>query len=74
MVLFIVVWTITNWDVLETSFVEKFIPMMHPYAISSVFNVVSHPPSPIWTQDNEVNDLEENSNQRMEIFFFESYC
>jgi hypothetical protein len=29
--------TITSWDVLETSFAEKF----------------SHPPSPIWTQDNE---------------------
>jgi hypothetical protein len=60
--------TITSWDVLETSFAEKFIPRMHPYALSSVFNVVSHPPSPIWTQDNEVSDLEEKSNQRLENF------
>jgi hypothetical protein len=52
--------TITSWDVLETSFAEKFIP--------NVLNVVAHPPSPIWTQNNEVNDLEEKSNQRLEDF------
>jgi hypothetical protein len=33
--------TITSWDVLETSFTEK----------------ISHPPSPIWTQDNEYSIL-----------------
>jgi hypothetical protein len=52
--------------VLETSFAKKFIPRMHSYSISDSFNGVSHPPSPIWTQDNEVDDLEEKSNQRME--------
>jgi hypothetical protein len=60
--------TITSWDVLETSFAEKFIPRMHSYALSNFFNVVSHPPSPMWTQDHEVNDSEENSNQRLENF------
>jgi hypothetical protein len=52
--------TITSWEVLETSFVEKFIP--------NVFNVVSHPPFPIWTQNNEANDFEKKSNKRMENF------
>jgi hypothetical protein len=66
-------WTITSWDVLETSFAEKFIPRMHSYALSNFFNVVSHPPSPIWTQDNEVNDLEENFNQNIGEFFESSY-
>jgi hypothetical protein len=47
--------------VLETSFLKTIIPC-------NAFNVVSHPPSPIWTQDNEVNDLEENSNQILEDF------
>jgi hypothetical protein len=61
--------TITSWDVLETSFSEKYIPRVHPYSLSGVFNVVSHPPSPIWMQDNEVSDLEEKSNQRLEFFF-----
>jgi len=65
--------TITNWDVLETSIVEKFLPIMHPYALSGVFNVVSHPPSPILTQDNEVSDLEEKYNQRLEFFFESSH-
>jgi hypothetical protein len=51
---------------LETSFVEKSIPGMHSYAFYHAFNVVAHPPSPIWTQDNEVGDLEEKSNKKME--------
>jgi hypothetical protein len=68
MVLFIAPGTITNWDVLETSFAEKFIPRMHSYALFDSFNVFAHPPSPIWTQDNEVNDLEEKSNQRLKNF------
>jgi len=52
--------------VLEISLAKNYIPRVHPYAIYDVFNVVSHPPSPIWTQDNEVSDLEEKSNQRLE--------
>jgi hypothetical protein len=52
--------TITTWDMLETSFSKTFIP--------NVINVVAHPPYPIWTQNNEVNDLEEKSNERMGIF------
>jgi hypothetical protein len=44
--------TITRWDILEDLFVEIF----------------SHPPSPIWTQENEMNDLEEESNQTLEYF------
>jgi hypothetical protein len=60
--------SITSWDVLENSFAEKFIPRVHSYVFVDAFNVVSHPPSPIWTQDNEVNDLEEESNQRLDDF------
>jgi hypothetical protein len=47
--------TITCWDVLETSFSETFIPRVKSYVFVDDFNVVSHPPSPIWTQYNEVN-------------------
>jgi hypothetical protein len=54
--------------VLETSFAKNYIPRVHPYAIYDVFNVIFHPPSPIWMQDNEVSDLEEKSNQRLENF------
>jgi hypothetical protein len=61
--------TITSWYVLETSFVEKYIPRVHSYALSDAFNVVSHPPSLISTQDNGVSDLEEKSNQRMKKKF-----
>jgi hypothetical protein len=61
--------TITNWDLFETSFVENFIPRMNSYDLSDSFNVISHPPSPIWTQENEVNDLEEKTNQRMEKIY-----
>jgi hypothetical protein len=50
--------TITCWDVLETSFAERFIP--------NVFNVAAHLPFSIWTQDNEESDLEEKLNQRLE--------
>jgi hypothetical protein len=53
--------TISNWDVLETLFSENFIP--------NFFNVVSHPPSPIWTKDNEETDLEEKPNKILEYFF-----
>jgi hypothetical protein len=41
---------------------------MQSYALSNSLNVVGHPPSSIWKQDNEVNDLEEKSNQRLEYF------
>jgi hypothetical protein len=55
--------SITSWDVLEDSFAEKFIPKVHSYVFVDVLNVVSHPPSPIWKQDNEVTNFEEESNQ-----------
>jgi hypothetical protein len=44
--------TITSWDILEDLFVERF----------------SHPPSPIWTQDNEMINFEEESNQGLDEF------
>jgi hypothetical protein len=58
--------SITSWDVLEDSFVEKFIPKVHSYVFVDVLNVVSHPSSPIWKQDNEVTNFEEESNQRVD--------
>jgi hypothetical protein len=45
--------TITSLNVLENSFVENFIPRVYTYASYGDFNVVSDPPSPIWTQGNE---------------------
>jgi hypothetical protein len=41
---------------------------VHSYFFVDDFNVASHPPIPIWPQENEVTDLEEDSNQRLEIF------
>jgi hypothetical protein len=61
--------SITNWDVLEDSFAESFIPRVHSYVFSDALNVVAHPPSPIWNQDNEVTNFEEESNQRLESCF-----
>ena len=43
---------ITSWDILVDLFVEIF----------------SYPPSPIWTQDNEVINFEEESNQILDEF------
>jgi hypothetical protein len=60
MVLFLMLGTITSWDVLENSFAEKFIP--------NVFNFATGPPYSIWTQDNEVSDLEEKSNKKLKYF------
>jgi hypothetical protein len=60
--------SIISWDVLENPFAEKFISRVNSYVFVDVFNVVSHPPSPIWTQENEVIDLEENYNQILEYY------
>jgi hypothetical protein len=49
--------SITNWDVLEDSFTKNFIPKMHSYVFVDSLNVASHPPSPIWKQDNEVTNF-----------------
>jgi hypothetical protein len=48
--------------VLEDSFAEKFIPKVHSYVFVDALNVTTHPPSPIWNQDNEVTNVEEESN------------
>jgi hypothetical protein len=61
--------TITNWDALENSSAKNFIPIVHSYVFSDAFNVATHPPSPIWTQENEVTDLEKEYNQILEYFF-----
>ena len=58
--------SITSWDVLEDSFAEKFIPKVHSHVLDDVLNVVSHPSSPIWKQDNEVTNFKEESNQRVD--------
>jgi hypothetical protein len=58
--------SITSWDVLEDSFAEKFIPKVHSYVFVDVLNVVSHPSSPIWKQDNKVTNFKEESNQRVD--------
>ena len=65
--------SITNWDVLEDSFAEKFIPKVHSYVFFDALNVASYPPSPIWTQENEMNDLEEEYNQIIEDLFESSH-
>jgi hypothetical protein len=61
--------SITSWDVLEYSFVEKFIPKVHSYVFFYHLNVVSHPSSPIWKHDKKMNNFEEESNQRVDGFF-----
>jgi hypothetical protein len=63
--------SITSWDVLEDSFVEKFIPKVHSYVFVDV--VVSHPSSPIWKKDNEMPNFEEDSNQRVDEIFKSSH-
>jgi hypothetical protein len=52
--------------VLEDSFAEKFIPKVHFFA--DVLNVVSHPPSPTWTQKDEMNDSEEEHHETLQDF------
>ena len=61
--------SITSWDVLEDSFVEKFISKVHSYVFVDVLNVVSHPPSPTWTQKDEINDSEEGYHETLQEFF-----
>jgi len=54
--------SITNWDVLEDSFAERFIAKFHSYVFVDALNDTTHPPSPIWNQDNEVTNVEEESD------------
>jgi hypothetical protein len=54
--------------VLEDSFEEKFIPKVHSYDFSDVLNIVSHPPSPTWTQKYEMNDPEEEYHETLQDF------
>jgi hypothetical protein len=60
--------SITSWDVLEDSFAENFIPKVHSYVFVDVLNVVSHPPSPTWTQKDEMNDSEEEYHETLQEF------
>jgi hypothetical protein len=53
---------------LQDSFAENLIPKVHSYVFIDASNVVAHSPSPIWTEENEMNDLEEESNQTLEYF------
>jgi hypothetical protein len=45
---------------------------VHSYVFVDVLNIYAHPPSPIWKQENEVNDFEEESNQILDDFFYSS--
>jgi hypothetical protein len=65
--------SITSWDVLEDLFAEKFIPKVHSYVFADVLNVVTHPSSPIWKQDNKMTNFEEESNQRVDGIFKSSH-
>jgi hypothetical protein len=65
--------TIISWDVLENSFAENFIPRAHSYVFVDAFNVVSHPPSPKWMQENEMTNFEEESNQILDGFYESSH-
>jgi hypothetical protein len=46
---------------------------MHSYVFVDFLNVVSHPPSPIRKQDNEVTNFEEEYNQRWDEIFKSSH-
>jgi hypothetical protein len=59
---------ITIWDVLEDSFAEKFIPKVHSYVFVDALNVAAHPPSPIWTQKDEINDSKEEYHETLQDF------
>ena len=61
--------SITRWDLLEDSFAETFIPNIHSYVFVDVLNVVSHPPSPTWTQKDEINDSEEGYHETLQELF-----
>ena len=61
--------SITSWDALEDSFAENFIPKVHSYVFVDVLNVVSHPPSPTWTKNDEINDSEEGYHETLQDFF-----
>jgi hypothetical protein len=65
--------SITSWDVLEDSFSKTFIPKVQSYIFADVLNVVAHPSSPMWKQDNEMTNFEEESNQRVDGIFNSSH-
>ena len=41
---------------------------MHSYVFADVLNVVSHWPSPTWTQNDEMNDSEEEYHETLQDF------
>jgi hypothetical protein len=41
---------------------------VHSYVFSDFLNVVSHPPSPTWTQKDEMNDSEEEYHETLQDF------
>jgi hypothetical protein len=46
-----------------------FIPKVNSYIFVDVLNIVSHPSSPMWNQDNKMTNFEEQSNQRVDEIF-----
>ena len=62
MVLFIVSLDDHQFRVLETLFLEEYLPRVYPHALYSGFNVASHPPSPVNMRDHEDRVLEEEYN------------
>jgi hypothetical protein len=65
--------SITSWDVLEDSLVEIFIPKVDSYVFVDVLNVVAHPSSPTWKQDNEIPNFEEEYIKEWMKFFKSSH-
>ena len=53
---------------LEDSFAENFIPNVHSYVFTDVLNVAAHPPSPTWTQKDEMNDSKEEYHETLQDF------
>jgi hypothetical protein len=54
--------------VLEDSFAENFIPKVHSYDFVDVLNVASQPSSPMWTQNDEMIDSEEEYHETLQYF------
>ena len=45
-----------------------FIPKVHSYVFANVLNVDAHPPSPTWTQKDEMNDSKEQYHETLQYF------
>jgi hypothetical protein len=48
---------------------RNFISKVHSYVFANFLNVVAHPPSPTWTQKDEMNGSKKEYHETLQDFY-----